>query len=104
MIDEVCRENREKFESEGKEKLDFLPNKYFQKYQVEASMTDYDHPMLYRDKDFDYLIISLYPGARNTQVLSEGFHEIPPMYSISCRSYVKKFKNTKSSRIEELIE
>lgn len=101
-MEKIIRNNRAIF-SEGKDKLPFLPNKYFQKFQ-DRNMTNYDHPMIYRDREYDYFIVSLYPGTRNKEILEEGFCEIDQMYSTSCQSYMKIFKNTRSSRVEELTD
>lgn len=101
MWTDMVKENRKSFSEDGRKKLDFLPTKYFKKF-VEHSGMEYDHPMLYRDAKWDYFVASLYKSeGEHERMIEEGFTEIPCMYSESCRSYMKRFKNTKTSVIEE---
>jgi len=101
MIDEICKKHREEFEEEFEvDKLDFLPRKYFEKFVQDSGM-DFDHPLLYRNRKYDYFITSLYFGERNNEIIKEGFKEIPSMYNTSCKSYVKRFLNTKTSVIKQ---
>ena len=102
-MDEIARKNRAAFEATGKRRVDPMTKKYWNKILSKSPETDYDHPLLYRDDKYDYLVISLYPGDRNEEVLKEGFEPIPPMYTEWCKSYVKKFKNTRTSIIEEIV-
>ena len=102
MIDDKSKENRLKFEEEtGAVKQDFLPRKYVPQYIEQDRDNMYDHEMVYRNKEHDYMIISNYSGQYHSELLEEGFKEIPSMYNTSCRSYMKVFKNTKTSIIRE---
>ena len=85
----------------GKKRVDPMTRKYWEKLLSKSPETDYDHPLLYRDDNYDYLVISLYSGQRNEEVLKEGFKPIPPMYTEFCQSYVKVFFNTRTSVIKE---
>jgi len=107
MIDEKSKVNRQVFSKrEGAKHLDFLPRKYLPKYLYEAMpMTRYDHPLMYRNKDYDFLFVSNYrwKGVAyfDAELKEEGFVEVPPMYNESCQTYMKKFKNTKTSVVKE---
>lgn len=91
--------NRKEF-AKGKEKLDFVPSKYFHKV-ISGSMSKYDHPMMYQDNDYDYLVISNYSDCYEETLLREGFKIIPHIYNSSCISYMKMFNRTRSSKITE---
>ena len=98
MID--IKKNIENFPGE---KLDFLPKKYFKKFVRHESCCKYDHATLFRDKDIDYFVISLYSSTRvEKEIQEEGFIKIDPVYSESCTSYCKKFVYNKTSKVEEL--
>lgn len=103
MIDEECKLNRVVFsEEENAKKLEFLPNKYVPKYIEQDREGRYDHPLMYRGKEYDYLFVSIYGTGGNTILLSEGFRTVPPMYNTMCRTFMKKFYNTKTSKIKEV--
>lgn len=102
MIDDEARENRKRFEEEfSVTKLDFLPPKYFDAFTRKSEL-DYDHPLLFQNGKEEYFVVSLHPGKRNETILEEGFKPTYPMYNKFCASYYKKFKRTKTHRIEEI--
>ena len=105
MIDNVSKANRQAFsEREGVKYSDFLPNKYFEKYIRKDRQSKYDHPLMYRNKSYDFLFISNYWAGNShfdAELKEEGFVEVPPMYNESCQTYMKKFKNTKTSVVKE---
>ena len=102
-MDKTAIENRKVFKATGKRRVDPMTRKYWEKFLSKKSLTDYDHPLLYRDDKYDYLIISLYKGQREEEsILEEGFTPIPPMYSTMCNSYVKRFHNTRTGAIKEV--
>ena len=101
MIDDVSKENRKKFEEKfNVRKLDFLPGKYFDRF-VDRQGSNYDHPLLYRNKKYDYLVVSLYETLdSHERMMREGFEETPSMYNKDCQSYFKRFLNTRSQKVK----
>lgn len=105
MIDEICKEHRKTFEEEtGARKQDFLPRKYVPQYIEQDRKNMYDHEMMYRNKEYDFLFISNYGEHYHETLLEESFKECPSMYNTSCQSYMKVFLNTKTSVIKEAPE
>lgn len=98
------KENRDSFAGDNQaQRMDFIPSKYHKKYIEEDREWLYDHPMLYRNEDFDFFFVSIYPSDKKEEELArQGFDPVPPMYNRTCKSYMKKFRNTGTQKIEEV--
>lgn len=94
MVDKVSKENRKRFAEEYEAVLlGTRPHKYFEAFFHKES--EYDHPLVFRNREFDYIVVSLNGGQRNETILNEGFKPIYPMYNEFLSSYYKKFRNTR---------